>query len=363
MNTCVAHNVPIRSTVTVSSPGDQAMTSSGVVCNSISISALNATVSKDGTGQGNWLKIMPSGTFNGRTGGRGPFVSGNIAEMGAIVSRSLNRAGATEIVVDYDHQTIFSAIPGVGGRAAAAGWMKEFDVRPDGIWARIEWTATAAEAIRSSEYRYLSPTFYAPESKGKVQFFISAALTNTPDLDLSVVAASAFLPKETEYDMKSIAKALGLPETATEEQILAAITSIQAAQAVAASATPDPSQYVPMADFTRVVQEANSLRQGVTLSSATAHVEEHIRAGKLVPYMKDWAISLCTVNKPEFDKFITTTGPAFNYLLREQLPQAFSQKRGGDGKLDESEEAVRNTLGLTQEQFIAARDNAGNAAE
>ncbi|MBN8918892.1 MAG: hypothetical protein J0I31_25215, partial [Rhizobiales bacterium] len=176
---------------------------------------------------------MPAGAFAGRDG-RGPYDSGDIAMMQRIVEATLRRAGSAEIVVDYDHQSIFAAVPEVGGRAPAAGWIKELQVRPEGIFGRVEWTAAAAAAIRGVEYRYLSPVFQHDKA-GKVQLILSAGLTNSPNLEIAAVAARTDL-NATGETMEPIAKALGLPADASEAAIIAAIGTLTSAHSAIAAA-------------------------------------------------------------------------------------------------------------------------------
>lgn len=139
---------------------------------------------------GAWMLLVPAGRFEARDGRK--FVSGSQSEMQAIIARTRQYHGTTDIVVDYDHQSVFGAKDGVGGTAKAAGWIKQLDVRSDGIWGRVEWTPAALEAIRAGEYRYLSPVI--PHRKdGRIIIILNAALTNTPALDLTAAAASARL--------------------------------------------------------------------------------------------------------------------------------------------------------------------------
>lgn len=299
------------------------LSTKALAVHAVALTAIDASAVEGAAG--NWIMLMPAGIFSGRTG-RGPFDTGGRAEMAAIVDRTLQRAGGTEIVVDYDHQTIFAAIPGVGGTARAAGWIKEFDIRDDGLWGRVEWTANAASAIRAGEYRYISPTFYAPKETGKVLLLLSAALTNTPDLDLAVVAASALLPTETETtDMKSIAKALGLPEDASEAEILIAMNAVLSSNAalVAASgaAKPedaiaaittmrtsagrvDPALYVPIAQVTAMQSDISALQATVATDKAETDVSQAIADGKIQPALKDWAIDLHKSNITAFNAFL-----------------------------------------------------------
>ena len=303
-----------------------------------------------------WVHVIPAGQSYSRDG-RGPW---QLANPHAVLAATKAYHRNTKMVVDYDHQTMFAAVPKVGGNAPAAGWVIATENRADGIWAKVEWTAAAAQKIRDKAYRYLSPVFRHLAS-GEIVSILNVALTNTPALELTALAA-AETSMDLETQMAEIRRLLGLATDAAFTTVSAAISALLTAQTAAASATPDPARFVPISDFTRVVQEANSLRQGVSLQSAETYVDQTIREGKLMPYMKDWAIGLCSANKPEFDRFIHTTGPALSALLGTILPNGH-RSPGTKYALDESEMAICTNLGLTTEQFIAARDNAGNAAE
>ncbi|MGY5789061.1 phage protease len=330
-----------------------------------SLSAVDATPVEGVVG--NWIKLMPAGTFSGRTG-RGPFVAGDQKGMAEIITRSLKRAGETELVVDYDHQTVFSAVPGVGGRAPAAGWIKELEARPDGIWGRVEWTAAAARAIRTGEYRYISPTFFAETpTAGQVNFLHSAALTNAPDLDLAAIAASAFPSTETETDMKSIAKALGLPEDASEADILTALNALATSNAalVAASGVtkaddalaaitamrtaskPDPAKYVPIEQVTAMQADINTLKNTVAGDKAEADVNQAIAEGKIMPALKDWALDLHKSNLSAFNAFLAKAP----VLTASQRVATTAAPGAAAGALDDADLAVMSQMGLTREEM------------
>lgn len=346
------------------------LSAKAVAMHAVALTAVDASAVEGAAG--NWIMLMPAGVFTGRTG-RGPFDTGGVAEMTAIIERTLQRAGGTEIVVDYDHQTIFAATPGVGGRAPAAGWIKEFSVRDDGLWGRVEWTAAAAAHILAGEYRYISPTFYAPKETGKVLLLLSAALTNTPDLDLTVVAASALLSTETETtDMKSIAKALGLPEDASEADILIAMNAVLSSNAalVAASgaAKPEdaitaittmrtsagkvnPAEFVPIAQVTAMQAAISALQTTAATDRAETEVSQAIAAGKVQPALKEWAIDLHKSDIAAFNSFLAKAP----VLTMSQRTATVIAPNAGDAVLDDADLLVMSQMGLTREGMIASK--------
>ncbi|MEL6781936.1 MAG: phage protease, partial [Pseudomonadota bacterium] len=159
------------------------------------------------------VQLMPAGEFSARDG-RGPFMSGDLASMQAIIERTLAYHQATDIVIDYEHQTMLAEDNGLP--APAAGWIKALKATDAGIMAEVEWTERAAAAIRADEYRHISPVFtHAKDDAGEVGLILNAALTNAPALDMAVVAARAatlLSPSQTETFLmkKELLEALGL---------------------------------------------------------------------------------------------------------------------------------------------------------
>lgn len=175
------------------------------------------------------MLVFPAGTTKARDG-RGPFHLKDRAAMQAVIDRTLQYMGGIEAMVDYDHA--LNKVDKPGATAKAAGWIKQWEAREDGIWALVAWTEPARAAIRSSEYRYLSPLFYS-DTAGNLLQFLNVSLVNHPGFDLEAIAAraeTAINPKDTSMDfMKKLAKKLGLDESASEEALLAAVGKLQSA--------------------------------------------------------------------------------------------------------------------------------------
>lgn len=88
-----------------------------------------------------------------------------------------------ELLVDWDHWSHDDDKP-----TAAAGWIQNLISRPDGLWGQIRWSGPGAIAVKSGEYRYISPVWLASdcESLGNDRVrplrLYDAALTNKPNL-------------------------------------------------------------------------------------------------------------------------------------------------------------------------------------
>lgn len=313
-----------------------------------------------------WVHLLPAGTFYGRDG-RGPYVLDN---ADAVIAASRAYAGKTQLVIDYEHQSIEAKRN--GKPAPAAGWITAMQRRESGIWGLVEWTQPAAAHIAKRDYRYLSPVFNHRKDNGVVVSIVNAALTNTPNLDLQTALARAEHKTMDELTAKlqEAAALLGLPATADQAAILKRIQDVRRIAGELAtmtgdvtlapqSATPDPTKFVPIGDFERAVADANKLRQGVTLTAATARVDREIRSGNLPPFLRDWALSVCTVNMPMFDGFLERVGPAFHRLMEPQAAHASQRRTSTENDLSDAEDALRRVMNLTVEEFNKGRGGAG----
>jgi phage I-like protein len=346
----------------------QVTTLAAVTHASVEIAAL-----PDGEAKAVWNKLVPAGTFRARDG-RGPFHAGGKAQMEAILARTLKYAGETELMVDYDHQSFMSAVKGVGGTAKAAGWIKQLEVREDGIWGLIEWTALAARAIKRNEYRYLSPSF-SNDKAGNIGLIFNAGLLNMPAMDLVAVAAGVDLSNSTEPDMKNIAQLLGLAEDADEAAIIAALNKILtdrktvvttaglkpeatteelvttlAALKTASTTTPDPTKFVPIDQVTALQTEVTTLKADILGGRAEAAVDQAIEKGKLLPALRDWGLTLFKADQAQFTAFIDKA-PS---LTTTQLGSKKVDATSNDG-LTDADERVIQLMGVSREDFLKSR--------
>lgn len=336
-----------------------------------------------------WLKLIPVGTFLTRDG-RGPFLAERSA-LQAIVDRSLAYAGATDIMIDYDHQSVHAAVPGVGGRAEASGWISKLEVRDDGIYGLVRWTAAAAAKIAAEEYRYLSPFFTSHKTTGEVGKLINAALVNNPAIDL-IAASSRFAETEKDVPMNAIAKALGLADNASEAAIIAAITGnqqkiaaaaglkadaafdaivasvagavaavgkIAVAAGLKAEATTDEvvtalstsaSQTVPMTMFNDVKTQLNTLQASIEQRNIDELITGAMLEGKVSPATEPWARNYCKADLAGFKQFLTTAPKL-----------AGTPQLGEDGKVVDPGEMDANALAASARAYQDEQSKLGNS--
>lgn len=258
---------------------------------------LAASCSFDINASSNRLVLIPEGIFKGIDGRPFDAPHWNLTpERGREIAAVLNQRNI-KMVIDYEHATLKAQEE--GKEAPAAGWMKTFEY-VDGVGlcsTQFKWTEKAQAYIESEEYLYLSPVFLYTKT-GDVVALLHVALTNTPNLDQLpeaqlAAAAQNFLSQNTQIDEDStmkeflelMRKKLGLPETATEAELVAAAntafakmdgafgTTLVADQTLALAidkaievktaantqeTVPDPTKYVPMAVYNEAVTQAKN---------------------------------------------------------------------------------------------------------
>jgi phage I-like protein len=146
------------------------------------------------------IQLFPTGAFKARDGRPKDVLAGHWYIDGQVAARLIAKAAAlaTDLVIDYEHQTLNSAENGQPAPAAAWFKGKALEWREGlGLFAtQVDWTGTAAAMIAAKEYRYLSPVFSYDKQSGEVLELHHVGLTNSPALDgmnsLPALAAARF---------------------------------------------------------------------------------------------------------------------------------------------------------------------------
>jgi len=349
-----------------------------------------------------WVQVLPAGEFAGRDGA-GPY---HLDDPQGVIAATLAAAAGADLPIDYDHQILWSQKN--GQPALAGGWFKEFEARDGSVWARVEWTPAAATRIAAREYRYLSPVFWH-DASGHIIRIEHAALTNTPNLELEaissrtqtnggsmtleqVIAALAAVyglkpdtpaeglvhhAKSEAKSLAAMAKRLGLPETALGEEADAALADVLAAvnetaqvlgvsgpvkpaqlaanakELVAAkrgqeeTASPDPTKWAPVSELQAVSSRLAALENSQAKDKALDAVEAAMKAGKVTPKNKGWAISYASKD-PEGFKTYVEGAPV---IVKPGPEGPHGQPPAADGQLGEIDLAVCSRLGLDPEAF------------
>lgn len=348
--------------------------------------ALPVQSGAEGAAPGKRFRIVPFGTFAGRDG-RGPWHLRDKAHAEQVIAATKAFLNGVEMVVNYDHQSEYAAVPGVGGNAKAAGWINPdtLEIASDGIYATADWTPAAEAALQAREYRYYSPHFRARPGTGELTRIVNVGLTNSPNIEVSALAsqdAGAFSEGSPMTKIATLLSATALAalnlkadsedeaainaidqlvkDKATDEAILASVRTrfkladdageeavLNAITTAAAAGQPDPAKFVPVDALKDVQAQLNAIQEEKVLAS----VDQAIEQGRLVPALKDWAISL---GKKDI-------GELQSYLVKAPVFKADSQLQGDPpavekGKLNADESAICAQLGISEADFLKSRD-------
>jgi phage I-like protein len=253
-----------------------------------------------------WIELLPAGVFYGRDG-RGPF---RLDDPDAVIESTRALQMNAGLPIDYDHATDFGAPE--GRPAPAAGWIRELAIRGGALWGRVEWTARAADSIVAREYRYVSPVFQFDPKDGSVTRLLRAGLTNNPNLHLTAIAAARIAAQAAkdeimEFPIQELRELLGLDSDASGADVIVKVRELRAASEASGIATGahahDPAHYVAIAEFERALTELNALKAERARERAAHTVEDAIRAGKVVPAQREWAIAYCAADARGFAAF------------------------------------------------------------
>lgn len=185
-----------------------------------STACMAALALPDGAEVPEWVHLVPTAKGNIMTvDGRGPY---QVDDAEAVIAASFAEEGRLQI--DENHAQDLAAP--AGGASPARGWISAMEVRPDGIWGKVEWNAAGRALVADRAYRAMSPVILHDKAK-KVVRILRASLVNRPNF-----RGLATLNQETDemFDLKKLAKALNLAEDATEDQIFAAVEKLTGAE-------------------------------------------------------------------------------------------------------------------------------------
>lgn len=327
------------------------------------------------------LRLVPSGEFRGMDGRPedAPHWISGVSDAEQIVSMLKQRQ--VKLVIDYEHQTLHKEKNGQPAPAAATFSGADMEVRNGEIWAtNVQWTQRARDLIACDEYLYISPVFFYERGTGRVLGIHSAGLTNTPNLEDApelmaaanqhlLIDTSTTTPPTEAPELNEILAALGLGEEATEADIVAAIEALQQAlqdaQEASASAndfdekkaaannaaTPDPSQFAPVAVVQSLQTQLADLTSRMNTDQVTAMVSAAITAGKLLPAQKDWAMQLGANSLKSLQSYIDTA-PAIAGLHQDQSG-GIAPDNGGVAGLTPSQVAICTQMGISHEDYKA----------
>ncbi|MGS5088272.1 phage protease [Hydrogenophaga sp. A37] len=332
-----------------------------------------------GAGAPKRIKLLPEGEFASVDGRPGNMEGSNtkVWRLNATLGGRLVRAfqvNKQKMLIDYEHRTLRAVVDGLPNPAAAwiVGLTYLTTGAPDGpgLYADIEWTASAAAMVAKSEYRYISPVFPFDPDTGDVLALLHVAITNTPGLNtdalpelqaqLSAMAAQFSTPPETgnpqEHPMKLLLAALGLSAVASEE---AGLTALAALQSQVASKDAlivdlrgkqfDPSQHIPLAEHKKVADQLAALSAQTETTEHTVLMTAALADARILPVNADYWKAQPLAALKAFLKDAKPLSTALSGLQTNGQPPVVGALTAA---LSAEDKAVCEQLGLKPEDYL-----------
>lgn len=231
---------------------------------------------------------------------------------------------------------------------------------PAELWADVEWTPKAREAIRDKEYCYTSAEWFnnyerpdmAGMNFGKV--FAGAALTNDPAIfDLKPLVFNnkrSFVKGESKMDLeKTIAD---LQEQM--KQVMAMLNTLSQKPEEGEQMSKEEmseAQEMMQEKYSAMEKKLNKISQDFSKKERTLEVDRLILDNKLLPAQKDEALSM---TKEEFSGYVKAL---------ESMPEAVKTEKISNGDAPEVEDdATSFTKIVERAKEIMSKDNTINEA-
>lgn len=311
---------------------------------------LSATVS-DGKAP-EWVELIPPGpNVTGRDGRQWLF-----DEQAGMLVQSSFHGRAIDLPIDWEHATQHRASKGES--APAAGWIKQLELRDGALWGLVDWTPRASEQVINREYRFLSPVFDFDPDTTRIARLVSAGLTNKPNFLLTALNQETTENTPVKLSPAFLA-ALGLPETATEEQAIAAAAQLKATAQATNTEKPNLTQFVPRADYDALGVRATNAEQALATQKRVDHdkqvdaaITSATQAGKITPSTVEYHRAMCQdeAGLNRFKEFVTAA------------PVVAAASDLGDRKpdhlktaLNSEEQQVAKLLGMSEADFIKGK--------
>ena len=180
-----------------------------------------------------------------------------------------------------------------------------------------EWFKTAADYLKNREYRYLSPVIQIQRNTRRAVELHSAALTNTPAIDAMSPIACTDKPNEGEGSaeqeniedgskgtLAELAALLQLDPSATIEDVYQAVAALLEGQEA-------------------LKLKADAYQFEIARTKADGVVLEAMKAGKILPFQRDWAFQSAMDDMDSFNLWLKTAPQVVP--MGEVCPENLSQ--------------------------------------
>lgn len=333
------------------------------------------------TNPDNWQQLLPKGEFRARDGRPEDVPHWFLDE--AIAQRLIERAKAIkqDILVDYDHGTLFKAKKGIDeGNVVASGWFNDVEMQwfddeeRQGLYVKPRWTPKAYQQIKDGEYAFLSAVF-PYNNKGEPLEIRMAALTNDPGITgmqrLAVLSAitdqmeKTSMPKQLRDLLAKLGVEIAEGAEVTEEQAQKAFDAYQALQADKSKADEqvvalnakvqavDLSAYVPKATYDAMVLQVAALSAKTDEVDIESTITKARNEGRVIEAEVDYLKGFGKQQGVAALSAMLEARPQIAALSAMQTTQTNVdvQKEKGMAVLSAADKEAAKLLGMTEEDY------------
>jgi phage I-like protein len=139
---------------------------------------------------------------------------------------------------------------------------------------------------------------------------------------------------------------------AQSQQITMLTTAAQSS-----AATPDPKQWIPLAQYQMVCAQLTTAQQSQFQSAVDEAVTAAMSEGKVAPALRDWATNYARQDLAGFKAFVASS-PVVVAAQAQTIPAATGGMTTAAQALNDSDREIAKLLGLPVESMAAQKANA-----
>lgn len=261
-------------------------------------------------GDSTWIHALPFGQYKHPIWG---VIDANMDKINRLSDSVKKKVRGIDPSINYNHDN--------DDKDGATGWVKDSQVRSDGLWLFVEFVKDAAQKVREKKFKYFSIEFADewedPQGAKHKDVVVGGALTNRPFMKNLVPINLSESVIDNAFDLVSGITGKDvttLKEGSMDEQDLQKIIDGVAAKLANVKPTPEPTK-TEVAKLEEIEEFRKLAEVNPVAKSLLAHFEHQAKA--IADSGKKMRETLVDSQLAEFDNSKMALTPAAKELARE----------------------------------------------
>lgn len=267
------------------------------------------------------------------------------------------------------------------GDGAALAWANEYELRPDGVYAKVKWLTAGAGLVTSEQYRYTSSNVRCEVTNVKrdewgfiedydlrFKSLEGFTLTNVPALEVRAMFSQN--KDNNDMDIKAMLALVGLPETASREEFATALRT----RLASGSGDPPIDKFVPRSEHNTIkegladataklkllgaeevsLEELKKRVEAEALAEREGLLQQALSAGQILPANRDYyARTMLQAGGVEAFREFLKTAPKMGAAVKLAKPTLAETPTAASLTAEELD--VAKNSNLTPEEFAKAK--------